>query len=1714
MMRFRTILFVLIVLFCAVPAFGQNGNFTGIVFGPSGRPISNPSITVCLATDATCTTGDVSLYSDSGALHPITNPFNGDGYGNYSFWTTAGSYKVTISGNGISTSTTTVAVPCLPTSTGCGGGGGGVSPPAAAVQFANPTVTGQSTASCQSNAIGVDSTTSPTVLNDTCSFSVGGPRPYDDVTSTVFGAKGDSSTNDAAGIQAALTASCATTTLLNGFPMHPAVVFPPGIYRVAQPQSGSTPVFTIPCSYLEIRGYPGGSQGQFANPTSSIVVQAGSTPNAAPIFYIPPGTHDVRFKDIAVTGYNEAYWSRSNSNITWDNAPMTVTGQTGLADNTPLKISNGLELWRINRSNAESVCGGGVPCPTTPSVIYTNETSQIGEATINSYIYALDNVDSGGGEAVIQRVTPNGLGAVLVVAEWDRDFLEETSTGFLTATNTSGVPMQIGVFNFKQDGMETYAGSTSAFLTLNDSQGSIAGVVMDHVGISSYAIQALAGHVEDYHVIGCNTICSTLVVDGNGNSLGTGDATERFGEQDSFSDNSYIVTSPVAGLASAVNASPTLSRRFCTSGVMYCSLGLDSIYGVLFGLGDANAYNVGLNQTVKQTLDVQFATLLPPTGFSGTATTGGSLSGATYYAQLWSTVNSNCTSSPTSAPINATGVLVGGSNNAVAYSWTVPITTPVTPTGYCIQIQTTPIFPGSIISQSLYISGAGTTSFTYTGQAFTNNAAPPANVMVSRHRFTENGLNLAGGVNSYTDTGVAGNTYVITTAPPFSSLPTGFQTCFFTANANTGASTLNVNSIGATAIKTASGSALTANSINANSYACVLYDGTNFELQGTSSGAGGGVSSFTGDGTLLSNSGSTGGVTATLANAAAHSVFGNFTGSPAGPTYSTTPTFAVTNLTGTGGFSITGNAATATALASLPTLCTTGQAPTGVLANGNATGCASIASGLTTQTNTVNNTSQSTLNLLNSSAFNGLTFTFTNTSAGNVQAGFSGTLGNAGLANSSVTFNGTSVALGASGNIPFEHNGSNNASLSGLNVLDSTADSVGLHGAWTNPSGIGVRLEISGGSYTGNAATATALASAPSLCSLGTFAQGILANGNATGCSAGSGTINSSSQYSLPYYSAAGSANTLSGVAAPTTAGTWLFGWQVPSSSAVAPTAFLAGIVTRDVTGTTSTDTILATDGTNCVFYETSVAVTVTLPTPTTLANAHFALCAANRTTGSTTAVTFNPSGGLTVNGNASLILSQGQVARFTVDVSGNWEADVYEPPLTTGTNITFSRTAYGLTINATSGGTVGSCATTNALALYTASTTIGCGNADFTYATHTLTMGASGILNLSAGSPTAGFQVPTAAGAAPTTDGFIAFNSTTHAVVSGSNGTTIVQAAAATGTGTSTTCTNQFFTVISAVAIPTCTTVTPAYAAGNTSGSGNFALVTSPNFTSAILAGTDNSVAGTLQLSNSAANAHNTFGSAATTSNTILGFATAPTTTDLIECVTSSTTCTLTDSAVAVANVVTNTTGNASAAQQVLVSAGANKTAKAIDFPQVDDVPAANCNNTTAGAGWSIGSGGTVTCRAGTNNLGGYIAITDTSSTFAQFALQIPEDWDTGTDPYIRFHLAYPGTDGGSSHTIIPQIKVSCEKGDGSTTDDVSFNAAHSSSTITLSSASANLFFATSNVQMNSTDMTGCVAGSMMIVQVGRATDTATSAANFYSATVTFPRLIAVQAN
>jgi len=91
-------------------------------------------------------------------------------------------------------------------------------------------------------------------------------------------------------------------------------------------------------------------------------------------------------------------------------------------------------------------------------------------------------------------------------------------------------------------------------------------------------------------------------------------------------------------------------------------------------------------------------------------------------------------------------------------------------------------------------------------------------------------------------------------------------------------------------------------------------------------------------------------LTFSLSNAAQNSVFaGPASGGAGAPSYQTAPTISAANMTSfpTLNQNTTGNAATATALAGTPTLCSSGNAPTGILANGNATGCAAIGGGST-----------------------------------------------------------------------------------------------------------------------------------------------------------------------------------------------------------------------------------------------------------------------------------------------------------------------------------------------------------------------------------------------------------------------------------------------------------------------------------------------------------------------------------------------------------------------------------------------------------------------------------------------------------------------------------------------------------------------------------------------------------------------------------------------
>lgn len=124
----------------------------------------------------------------------------------------------------------------------------------------------------------------------------------------------------------------------------------------------------------------------------------------------------------------------------------------------------------------------------------------------------------------------------------------------------------------------------------------------------------------------------------------------------------------------------------------------------------------------------------------------------------------------------------------------------------------------------------------------------------------------------------------------------------------------------------------------------------------------------------------------------------------------------------------------------------------------------------------------------------------------------------------------------------------------------------------------------------------------------------------------------------------------------------------------------LYSVTQRSVT--TTSDTILAADRANRVVYNSASPVAVTLPTNgTTGFDNGFNSRLSNQNAG---AVTVTPATG-TINGNATLILNEGQDCFLTPSSTGlNWAADCNEPQFIQGTGIGLVRGVHSITISNT----------------------------------------------------------------------------------------------------------------------------------------------------------------------------------------------------------------------------------------------------------------------------------------------------------------------------------------------------------------------------------------------------------------------------------------------
>jgi hypothetical protein len=100
---------------------------------------------------------------------------------------------------------------------------------------------------------------------------------------------------------------------------------------------------------------------------------------------------------------------------------------------------------------------------------------------------------------------------------------------------------------------------------------------------------------------------------------------------------------------------------------------------------------------------------------------------------------------------------------------------------------------------------------------------------VNNHHHTGRDVDGEGALAYAADTGEA-NAYAIALSPALTAYITGMPICFKAGNANTGASTIDVNGLGAKAIKKNGSDDLAVGDILAGQIVTVIYDGTNFQV--------------------------------------------------------------------------------------------------------------------------------------------------------------------------------------------------------------------------------------------------------------------------------------------------------------------------------------------------------------------------------------------------------------------------------------------------------------------------------------------------------------------------------------------------------------------------------------------------------------------------------------------------------------------------------------------------------------------------------------------------------------------------------------------------------------------------------------------------------------------------------------------------------------------
>lgn len=772
----------------APPTKAQGSRRDDVVLGPSGHPVAGATITVCQAnaTGTPCSPL-ATLYTDATLTTTSPNPFHSDGIGNYHFYAPAGRYLLQVSSPQIN-GTITYPDVILPADVSSSGSGNNISAFGLTLG-GNLSVAGNAAVSGTLTATNFNpGAFTPSTLQVSGNSCFGGPRPYIDVTCPAYGARGDSGAvnttgsitagsnqltvpsgavwsvnnglviagadatgnqlaaqitaingnvltlnvtagttvsnavirdDDTYSIAAAINASCASTIGAGG--AHPPVYFPPGIYYVAQTQGSSTTPVLPSCFGQQMSGPASGN-------ALIVASNKGTNPSPAPLLAV---SNTSSYRNLSFSGYNEALLFSSVAAVKLHDVAALTTFATGQTDNAAVIMKGTFEVTWIGgyiSSNQTSV----------PNFIFTDNGA--GQPT---YLIDFENISLGpGGDVIQERGTCVSLAAAYTFKNIVR---ESANSDFLTFNQTGSNGCQYNGLIIEQIQDADNTAPTSALINFDQPNGWLNGTTIRYaLSASGIAIRNTASSNPPTSVeIKGGYDLANSVVDASGNPIGKDIVVDEInGGKD------HIGSSVQQAIAAPFSLSiPSIDDRYFKNGAGYSTLGLDGNVGELFGDGTTPGYSGQLIQTAPETLDVGFAKVLPPTSFTGTPTTGGSVAANTYYGYLYASTSATCGSGAQSTFAYALGIVVSGSNNAINFTWTDPASSPLSGsiTGYCIAVYTGNIGPGNYIASAIYIAGASTTSFLYTGQALTATAAVyPTGSFQAQHRFTSNSL----GVNT------------------------------------------------------------------------------------------------------------------------------------------------------------------------------------------------------------------------------------------------------------------------------------------------------------------------------------------------------------------------------------------------------------------------------------------------------------------------------------------------------------------------------------------------------------------------------------------------------------------------------------------------------------------------------------------------------------------------------------------------------------------------------------------------------------------------------------------------------------------------------------------------------------------------------------------------------------------------------------------------------